>query len=184
PQTTTGEGNFAFPSSVDPQAVYLVLHDSGYAMASHQDLLKSKNVKLTAWTRVEVVVFADGKPAAGEKVGLWSQQPSNDNSGRLSFGYDGITDENGKFVFDRVMKGSASVARARENPPGLNQPYGPYKPVLLNPGETVHVEFGRNGPRMIGKLLPPKDRADLNIDFTSGQIMVRLLPIPAGAKLP
>ncbi len=89
------------------------------------------------------------------------------DSPRLCFHYQATTDEEGRFTFERVVPGDASVMRSVPMGPGSGRARlmgsTHATPVEVKSGQTAHVTIGGTGRPVIGRLsLPPQlgDRAD------------------------
>jgi hypothetical protein len=144
---------------------YVVIHDSGIAAASPDDVAAGKPVVVEPYGRVEGVVMIGAKPAANVTVGVHSPRlnfgPGNPND-RPKFGVKVncivTTDANGKFVAEKVMPGPMCVARfelLKHNGAWLPRGFTGRANVVVKSGETARVTVGGQGRPVIGKLVAP-----------------------------
>src|SRR5262249_17026846 len=103
------------------------------------------------WGRIEGVLRIGSKPAPGRKVAAWLVDPGI--WGRVD--YDTLTDEAGRFVFERVTPGRLSVYRYvdDQNHPAWTASHPIH--VDVKPGQTVRVEVGGTGRPVVGRLKLP-----------------------------
>jgi hypothetical protein len=160
------DGRFGLLPQTDPFIV-VVLHDSGFAKVTEEQLKQGKPIRLQAWGRVEGELRTGGKPGAGEAVQLGYAMDGRPDSPRLYFHYQSTADEKGRFTFERVVPGDASVMRSVPMGPGAGRARmmgsTHATPVEIKPGQTAHLTIGGTGRPVIGRLsLPPQlgDKAD------------------------
>jgi hypothetical protein len=154
---TGQDGAFSFPPVSNP-ALIAALHEYGYAQVTGQELCASPQVCLRPWSRVEGKLFHDGKPVKDYQVRLAPIRLDNPDSPRLFARYYTRTDDEGRFVFDRVVPGPALVE------PEL----GPWEqsvltssqhvPLILEPGRTYEVMCDGAGRTVVGKVVLPPGR--------------------------
>jgi len=138
----------------------MVVHDAGAAYASPGQLAQSRTITLQPWARVEGILRMRGQAAANEQVTLSLSEVYQANMPIVHYSYKAKTDEEGRFAFGRVVPGNGQVARVelsrlgggmtRLTPTHVTNAKFP-------PGVTTHVEVGRAGRRIVGKLLMPPD---------------------------
>ncbi|UCF14037.1 MAG: hypothetical protein JSW59_11550, partial [Phycisphaerales bacterium] len=159
---TGKDGAFSFPPVSDPTLI-AVLHELGYAQVTGQELCASPQVCLRPWSRVEGKLFHDGKPVKDYQVRLSPIRLDNPDSPRLFARYYTRTDDEGRFVFDRVVPA-----------PVLIEPeLGPWEqsvltssqhlPLIVEPGRTYKVVLNGMGRTVVGKVvLPPGLTREMN----------------------
>jgi hypothetical protein len=126
-------------------------------------------IVLQAWGRVEGVLRVGSEPARNQPIALHtlpmprviaSTNPSDPairfaaSSGRLDLSQTVRTDENGRFVFSRVIPGMASFTRTRNLPGGgrVTQTHTVAN-IDVAPGQTVQVEIGGTGRPVVGRVV-------------------------------
>ena len=160
-------GTFGLPERTEPYRVLLV-HDSGVANVSHEELLRANGVvTLQKWASVSGTLKLGGKLQAGETIVLhfdtlpWSYSRGGP---RLTTTHRTTTDKNGNFSFDRVppLGGMAKSLR------GHGAVY------QCESGKHSHIEIGA-GITVTGKLSLPE-----RLQKNKLKVYARnhLLPIP------
>ena len=201
---TTGEdGRFTLPPLADedieaalgrpregkemPVYKLFVLHPSGYAQVDGKDFEKNENaISLEKWARVEGTVHIGTKPGGSADLGLQTQNEITDwGKPRANFDYRSTSDVEGKFVFEQVPAGKATVHRTVEFGiwAGGNMNTSTHgQPVKLTAGETAMVKIGGVGRPVAGKLTLPDDfGAETDWNFC----LVRMRPsLGAAEKFP
>ena len=135
---TDREGRFAFKA--DNRSDWLVaVCDRGIGIVSHEEFSQSGIITLTPWARVEGRLWAGNQPVVGQTLQL---MPEQDRSLRgISLDYNhALTDENGRFLFDRVYPGQFTL---------YNQTYE------VAPGQTLELYLGGTGRTVKGQLALP-----------------------------
>jgi thiol-disulfide isomerase/thioredoxin/protocatechuate 3,4-dioxygenase beta subunit len=150
PSAVTGpDGRFTFPNQTGP--FLLVAADkAGFATALREDLEKTGKLVLQPWGRIEGEVWVGRKPAAHQPVSF---------SGRaIVFGSVGGTasDEQGRFVFERVIPGPVYVSRDVMTmlPSGATNRTNCWQEAGdVQPGGTVKVIVGARGRTVVGRVV-------------------------------
>lgn len=149
---TDTSGRFAF-KPVREAANVIVEHGSGFANAPAGEA----KIELKPWSRVEGILKIGSAPATNEIVRLNSAPRPYEWFPRelpaLSATFLTRTDENGRFVFERVPPIMVEVAHS---PPRPDVALGPValtqsERLSLKPGETVRVELGGKGRMVLGR---------------------------------
>jgi hypothetical protein len=150
---TGSDGGFSFAPQRDPY-ILVVLHDQGYAEVDGQT--GANEITVRSWSRVEGMLRVGGRPAVNQPVDLQfsvvASRPGRPTPvervlDRLHFQYLTYTDTEGRFVFDRVRPGKATVYRLVKegSAPYLSPVDG--VAVEIAPGQTVKVDLrGSDGP--------------------------------------
>ena len=107
-------------------------------------------------------ILAAGEPGMNESE--WMDQ--------IYFGYDATTDRMGRFVFDRVIPGTASVGRSIRVSPNSWATYS-REVIEVEPGETAKVWIGGEGRPVIGRFVKP-DQFELAIDWSHSRHWLQL----------
>jgi hypothetical protein len=170
------EGRFLLSPQVEPYSI-LVLHDEGQAEVPHQELKQTSMITLQPWARIEGEVRIGNKAVSGESVYLSSRK-----SRSVLYRYRTRTEDNGRFVFEKVPPAiDIKVGRKIKIVP-FEAPRGSHAiPLNLSAGETTHVTIGGSGRAVIGQISPPLDMAS-PIDFANsrGEIRFPSPPYPPG----
>ncbi len=173
PATTDAEGKFRISkrgTGINDQDYKLVaLHDSGFVKIVKADFEKQKEpLRLVPWGRIEGTLRVGNKPGQQIPVGLACDPREEDFSNRkpyLQLSYlQNMSDENGKFVFDRVFPGKGSVAQLFEKRDigGIiyTWRYEKKVPYNIEPGETLRIDVGGGGRPVTGKVAVPAGSPD------------------------
>ena len=158
--TTEIDGHFSFsPAEGDSRIV--ALHDQGYAETFVGRLNAAYDLTIEPWGRIEGTLRVAGKPMAHETVvaeldeerveSLW---PKIGGENRAQ------TDEEGRFVIDRLPPGEARVFWQREVKGARKQPARIYRPafVEVRPGESTRLDLVQEGgPSLVGRVAIPAD---------------------------
>jgi hypothetical protein len=183
PHVTTGEdGTFRFPPQVE-ECFVMVFHDRGYAEATEAALAAapSRALTLREWGRVEGTLRVGTKPAADERIALYPHQRILINNRQrerpewmdhIYFGYEATTDRMGRFAFDRVIPGPASVGRSIRVSPNSWMTCS-QEVIKVEPGETAKVRIGGKGRPVIGRFVKPAE-SDLAIDWSHARQWLQL----------
>jgi len=155
---TDDAGKFSFAPSLEATAVVIV-DEAGFAQVRVEDLAKNPDVQLQAYGRVEGVLKIGAKPGAKESVRLGKAFLPYEFSGGgfapMNLYINTTTDENGKFVFERVPPVNIEVyhePKVRDSQMGLIAQSQTTK-FQLNPGETKELTLGGRGRPIIGKMV-------------------------------
>jgi len=131
------------------------IHENGYAEVTQEQLAESSDIHLKPWGRVEGTVRTHSGPVAYVRVRL-SPEPLRilREPQQIQFSYTIGTDEQGKFVMDRVIAGQMRVRRVTWDEDGASRTEreGASKLVEVVPGETAFVELTA-GRTIVGKLV-------------------------------
>jgi protocatechuate 3,4-dioxygenase beta subunit len=174
--TTDKDGHFAFkasdrqdPRTSDSQAPFLVVCDQGIGGASCEELARNGFIMLKPWARVEGQWRIGSKPAANQELSLWpwlDQALSQACLDRAKV----VTDENGRFVFEKVYPGKFTL----------------YNEIFwATPGRTLNVAVGGEGRIVKGELTIPSSsdttiRAGLTVVPATVPIPFDKIPKPPG----
>ncbi|MGD0388343.1 MAG: carboxypeptidase regulatory-like domain-containing protein [Tepidisphaeraceae bacterium] len=152
-QTSGADGRIDFPPQTGNFKI-AVIADAGYAETDQDALAKSPVVTLSPWGRIEGRMLVGSKPATGVNVDVFSSR---------SMGYDpqeprifnqlsAKTDDDGKFVLDRVPPGSWTIGR-RVTLSNNSWTDAAIQSVEVDPGKTVSVQVGGTGRAVVGKVM-------------------------------
>ena len=111
-------------------------------------MARSADLTLKPWARIEGILRIRGKPGLRQQVDLNLNRSVIAPSYRFQ-SYAATTDDQGRFVIERVMDGevywiwsSGGMARSIAGPA-----------VDVRPGQTYHVELGGQGRPLIGQVV-------------------------------
>jgi len=154
--TTDAGGNFALPSPPESGGMVVAVAESGFATAPVDQVRASGRLVLLDFGRIEGTIKVGGSPTAGAEFTVTLNKAGvsldwND--------YRKVSDEQGRFVFDRVPAGEHSVVRLIKQ--GNNSwSHSHATPVTVVPGQTAQVTFGESGAVINGRVrleIPPAD---------------------------
>jgi hypothetical protein len=114
--------------------------------------VRTLDVTLQPWARIEGVVLRAGIPAVGERVGLnrvtwlWTET--------LTTSYFATSDGEGRFLFEKVPGGEFVVSLQASTWQRGGQPWAKAfeTPVVLEAGETKSVRLGGQGRTAVARL--------------------------------
>ena len=153
-------GHFHTPATSEPFQL-VITHPAGFAHYKSDSGPLPDPLRLTPWARVEGQFRIGNKPAP--KVYLTIQESiflqSNENGPRFSTWTIKPTGPDGQYDFDRVFPGKGYLSRslshmvfegAREVTSAI------LVPLEFVAGKSIHLDLGRTGRPVIGKLVPPE----------------------------
>ncbi len=185
---TDGEGRFSFRPQPDATGL-VVITAAGIARTSLEELAREPVVRIQPWARVEGVLLSGTEPQANERVGLSlvTGSPMIDLSqllyegdigwGLLSYFVSGVTDGEGRFVFEKVPPGPVSVSHWAPS----SQRFGPIRysrttNLIAEAGETRSVVLGGAGRPVIGRIVVEDPGGKIDWRTHSQQLVRRVLP--------
>ncbi len=148
----------------------MALHDDGFVKMNKEDFEKHKEpLRLQPWARIEGTLTVGDKPGKQMTMGLNVDPREHGGHGNgkpvVQFSYfQNQADDNGKFVFDRVVPGKGSVTKIFEQK-DLSGDIVSWRPQILTPyeiksGETKTVNIGGGGRPVVGKVMVPAESPD------------------------
>jgi peroxiredoxin len=148
------DGRFTFtPPSEKFRLV--AFSDAGYTHAFFDEFAKSGKLVLQPWGKIEGEVQIGGLPAPNQQVefspALFQREGRTYNFG---YGYTTLTDQQGRFTFDRVVPGPGSVWRVIDNAAASHgfPVWGWQERVDVKPNQTARVQIGGKGRPVIGRV--------------------------------
>ncbi len=151
---TDKDGRFKLPSLNEKVGVVGV-HKNGIAISTYQEIMESRTLQLEPWARIEGQAIWNGKPAANERIQLYARRHGN----------EAVTDENGRFIFEQVPPGKASVGR-NSGPEKSNVTLtDPSATVQLIPGKTTKCVLGGRGRPVVGTITGFTNWQDVSISI-------------------
>ncbi len=152
------DGRFKLPTEFEP-AVVLVIHDTGVRELAYDDFRKSPEIKLDRWGRIEGRVLWGDKPGKGEEVTLSIHRDEYGYPGMIASHDSAETDEDGRFVFDKVLPGRAQISRpikptepSKAGFTAINLD-GLISHIVVKSGEATPAMIGGQGRTVKGKLV-------------------------------
>ncbi|MFH1370609.1 MAG: SMP-30/gluconolactonase/LRE family protein [Planctomycetota bacterium] len=154
---TDTEGRFSFPPQTE-KYILAVLHDKGYAEVTAEQLEKSSSIILQPWGRVEGTLRIGNKLGVNENIEIPNDLPDDydPNEPRVFYYNRTTTDNNGRFVLERLRAGNARVARGIKTSDRMTS-FSHTVPVEIRAGETATVSIGGTGRPVIGKVVADAD---------------------------
>jgi protocatechuate 3,4-dioxygenase beta subunit len=179
---TGADGRFQLPPQTEAFSL-LVLHELGYAEVQPEDAGQASEMRLKRWASVEGTLRIGSGPGVQKNVALYVERP-HEYGGvpQAYFDYDGTTDGEGRFAFERVVPGKARVYRTvryavRDS--GYSSTYSHGVRVDLEPGKTAKVSVGGTGRPIEGQVvLPPGEDESIDYNFAIGRISSKNAEIP------
>jgi hypothetical protein len=151
------DGRINFPPQTGNFKI-AVIADAGYAETDQDALAKSPVVTLSPWGRIEGRMMVGSKPATGVNVDVFSSRNMayDPEQARIFNQLNTKTDDDGKFVVDRVPPGSWTIGR-RVVLSTNSWTDAAIQSVQVDPGKTVSVNVGGTGRPVVGRvMLPPE----------------------------
>ena len=136
--TTDNSGRFTFPPD-NRKDTLVVLCDQGMGIVTCEELAKTGAITLTPWGRVQGDLRIGRQPGANRRLQLHCQSRVVQKN-LASMYYETTTDENGRFVFERVCPGEFTL---------YNQEYE------VAPGQILELHLGGTGRTVKGELVLP-----------------------------
>ena len=152
-QKTGVDGSFSFRPKPSAHTV-IAVSDAGIGKAHCFDFSKPLEIRLQPWGRIEGTVRPRDGKWAGRKVS-WG------NIGELHSGMDveyaagsyaTTSDSEGNFTLEKVPPGNGHI-QIQE---GDGDVRSCITPVQVRAGETLHLQIGGTGMRIVGRLVAPK----------------------------
>ena len=178
---TGRDGTFRFEPQNEPVAV-MAFHDRGFAEATESELeaLPGHALRLVEWGRVVGILRIGAGPGAKQQVNLDPKRAGagRDGKAHIDFGYQTQTDDQGRFVFERVVPGPASISRVVPTSPHSST-FGRWFGLDVPRGATAKITIGGTGRPVVGRVVVPRG-GKLLFDPTAIRCSFRLLPPPVG----
>lgn len=153
-------GQFQFPPrEADYQLV--IVHSTGYAhVKAAPDREEARVIRLQPWARVEGTFRVGENPVANVPITINTSEIHSygANVPSIFTHHDVTTGSDGRFVFDRVFAGTASIGRRimLTVSDGATEATSAIMIRKTFPGgETTRVDLGGSGRAVVGKLQPP-----------------------------
>jgi RNA polymerase sigma factor (sigma-70 family) len=166
---TGGDGRFAFPPQEPPYTI-VVLHDRGFAERTIRgaETLPPSDLTVRPWGRIEGTLRIGRRPGVGQTLDLGYNRMGDTPATVPWWSGKATTDEAGRFAFERVMPGEATISRSiLIKTLSTSQTWGHSHSthVEVTPGATARVDVGGTGRPVIGKVEAPAGLAG-PIDWT------------------
>ncbi len=172
---TDAQGRFHLGPVAQEKYSLLVLEETGYLYIHSPDFPEDGRFALQPYATIVGTYFKGSKPVANKRISINYPRYHQVARGNgvwemgLAFDYFVQTDNEGQFVFDKLIHGTARIL------------IEPTKYVELNAGETKEIQLGGDGLMVTGHFLTPNGEV-LNAGF--GDCSIRLqriydtLPFP------
>ncbi len=144
------DGRYAFPPQDEPFGI-LAVHDKGFGDRTREELAQSPDVTLKPWARIEGTFRMRGKPGIRQQIDVNLNRSVV--PGRYRFqSYSATTDDQGRFVIDRVLDGEADFTwTSGQRGTMTRSSAGPA--VDMRSGQTVRVDLGGQGRPLVGEVV-------------------------------
>jgi RNA polymerase sigma factor (sigma-70 family) len=151
-----------------------VFHESGWRVAALTPGIRTNDVRLLPWGRIEGVLERGGFPVAGEEIGLANL--AGDWPGPLAVLHNTRTDADGRFVFDRVPSGEYTVSWQSRSWQRNDQPFvqALQTTATARAGETSVVELRARGRAASARLRARAGARAAGIGWTNAICTLRL----------
>ncbi|WFB37532.1 M56 family metallopeptidase [Kiritimatiellota bacterium B12222] len=150
---TDASGDFKFQHP-DERFKLFAYHDSGTVTLTRKEWEAGQSLMIQPWGRIEGRMMIGGQPAANEMVHIMSL-PIIEYSGIPSIDIDlvretpVVTDDEGRFSFDRIAPGTYLCSRIDPQTKGFTMPADA---IRILPGQKVVVTLQMNGKTVVGKI--------------------------------
>ncbi|MDB5338458.1 MAG: resA 1, partial [Planctomycetaceae bacterium] len=146
-------GRFEFLAVTEP-ALIVAVADSGYAEVATSDFIKTGEIRLQAWAKIEAVVHYKGQALADVNLVVFPENERGKVIQIFSYGITGKTDAAGRVFFNQVVPRTVRVGRTLEQPIGRGTVnyYERSQKLVLQPGAVVSLELGGAGAVVTGRL--------------------------------
>jgi len=173
---TDDRGHFHLKAVSGEEYCILILEESGYLLISSENIPVDRRFVLQPYGRIEGTWYKGSRPVANERIRIdypcyqYVDKGNGVTALGPAFNFNTQTDENGKYVFDKLIPGTARIL------------IDPYREVEIEAGQTHEIHIGGNGLTVQGQILN-SDGEPLNEDvgkcFLEIQRIYDSLPIPA-----
>ena len=148
---TDSSGKFSFSPKGDEYSL-VILNDQGYAFAAKNDLASLENIKLTRWAKLEGNLKIGTEPGVKETI-IYTPKSLPVLTG-VSFDFQTQTDEQGNFVFDRILAGEGSVTRTIHTKGNLTLNTHTVSVNAVS-NQTTYIHIGGTGRPVTGQIIIP-----------------------------
>ncbi|HZW31229.1 MAG TPA: sigma-70 family RNA polymerase sigma factor, partial [Isosphaeraceae bacterium] len=160
---TDRDGRYTFRPQ-EGRVSIVAAHDAGFAMRDPEQLAATTDITLAPWGRIEGVMKIGTRPAGRQKVSAWL----NDRGPLGRVDYDALTDDNGRFILERVTPGQMTVYRYVDDADHHGWTASDPIQVDVKPGQTIPIQIGGTGRPVVGRLALPEGLTLANFVLTHG----------------
>lgn len=155
------QGRFHFTPQVKDFWL-VVTHPAGFAVLKCQAAHLPKEIRLTAWARVEGTFRVARKLQANVPIWInqWSHNVMAGDAPSILFNYGQTTAASGRFLFEHVAPGEGLIGRNLQLMAftGSNaMTSSAMVPIKLKAGTTTHADLGTSGRPVVGQLQTPAE---------------------------
>jgi uncharacterized GH25 family protein len=150
---TDSEGLFSLPPQAS-QFTLSVTHEGGYAVIRGEEVNNLDKIVLTQWGKIEGEVYYIGHQRAGRKeivLNRFVPDCNLDSEPPVTYICSATTDDNGKFLLEKVPAGLFKVQYIIGNVP-VTVKSGSFAVVEVKPGQTSKAIVGGTGRPIIGQV--------------------------------
>ncbi len=181
PFAKTGpDGHYEFRPQDQAYGLF-AYHETGYARRSAEERVKSGDLTLEPWGRIEGRAIVQGQPLADTPIRLTLDATDEHSMFYDYYEYDAKTDAEGKFVVEHVPEGVAHASTGTR----FGKDAGPFGVVssprrMIAAGQTLELDIGGEGEAVVGTLSVP----DLvPISTVRGRLVLKGPPMPARVEV-
>jgi beta-lactamase regulating signal transducer with metallopeptidase domain/protocatechuate 3,4-dioxygenase beta subunit len=167
-------GKIRFPMQEKPYAL-VITHPSGFAHLGGTPESSPTTIKLEKWARVEGTFRVGKNLVAGIPIVI-DANPERSYGAYLNSSFTTTTDQNGHFVFERVLPGRIQIYRqfVIDGTNGIAEGASTGMVLTkLSAGQNATINLGGTGRPLVGRVRPPVEYA--------GKIPWRFVQISFGA---
>ncbi|MES2705695.1 MAG: M56 family metallopeptidase [Verrucomicrobiota bacterium] len=118
-RTTDENGDFLLPGETDPAARVLITHDAGAAEISHASLAGDPRISLRPWGNIQGrLPLRTGAPGSQTAITLTARRAGPGTPVAAVQEESSPVDEDGAFIFEKILPGSVSLFRQRNGETG------------------------------------------------------------------
>ncbi|GMU22495.1 MAG: hypothetical protein AMXMBFR13_25810 [Phycisphaerae bacterium] len=188
---TSGEdGRFVLPAQIEPYGV-IVLHDSGWAELTQDQIESAPDVHLQSWGRIEGTSIPTSGSQATARVPLSrSGQGLALGKPQIYYGFGAAEpDADGRFAFDRIPPGEYRLGGSAGDGgwysySATGPASGPGVPIQVEAGRTLRIVLGGEGYRPVTGRLEPAVGPEVSAEWPRAEFCVAPYIPPTSKEKP
>ncbi|MFA5293668.1 MAG: carboxypeptidase regulatory-like domain-containing protein [Phycisphaerae bacterium] len=154
---TDSQGKFTLPDC-NEKFKLVAVSDEGFADVNSSEFTQEPSIYLEKWGRIEGVVYVGSKLAVNQEIRANNSAKYN-NRDNINYQYTNrtTTDQNGKFVMEKVIPGQNQVCRIIHSGDldRMMSTNAARQEINVLPDQTTEVVLGGQGRAIIGKIIWP-----------------------------
>ena len=171
-QITDASGHFSFAPELQMESLAAASPD-GFKLVSLEELAANPKMVLEAWGRVHGTLHRPGGPGTNENLDLAFASCTASGGWSLDTGAHTITDEAGRFEFERVPPGKLNLSyRVKMSEQAWQEAF--LQSITVNPGQTLElkVDAAEREARGHGSIIPRPNPARSNRLAIRGRVVL------------